>query len=207
MSRSGNSPALTFDKARAASASHNGPKPAVNWCGHAVVEREAMSRHTIRARPPKLVAAFAAALLLAGCASVQVQNRQPAQELAQQARPPGSVYTGWRVFQDKCAACHGPAALGTSRGPDLLPRVREMGSRKFVGLVLQRYDWTRPASQPRDDSAALDALVERILQRQEGALVMPAWEGEPRVTAHIADLYAYLSARAEGTQGSGRPAP
>jgi hypothetical protein len=82
-----------------------------------------------------------------------------------------------------------------------------MGSRKFVGLVLQRYDWTRPASQPRDDSAALDALVERILQRQEGALVMPAWEGEPRVTAHIADLYAYLSARAEGTQGSGRPAP
>lgn len=166
-----------------------------------------MSRHTIRARPPKLAAAFAAALLLAGCASVQVQNRQPAQELAQQARPPGSVYTGWRVFQDKCAACHGPAALGTSRGPDLLPRVREMGSRKFVGLVLQRYDWTRPASQPRDDSAALDALVERILQRQEGALVMPAWEGEPRVTAHIADLYAYLSARAEGTQGSGRPAP
>jgi mono/diheme cytochrome c family protein len=166
-----------------------------------------MSRHTIRARPPKLAAAFAAALLLAGCASVQLQNRQPAQELAQQARPPGSVYTGWRVFQDKCAACHGPAALGTSRGPDLLPRVREMGSRKFVGLVLQRYDWTRPASQPRDDSAALDALVERILQRQEGALVMPAWEGEPRVTAHIADLYAYLSARAEGTQGSGRPAP
>jgi hypothetical protein len=166
-----------------------------------------MSRHTIRARPPKLAAAFAAALLLAGCASVQLQNRQPAQELAQQARPPGSVYTGWRVFQDKCAACHGPAALGTSRGPDLLPRVREMGSRRFVGLVLQRYDWTRPTSQPRDDSAALDALVERILQRQEGALVMPAWEGEPRVNAHIADLYAYLSARAEGTQGPGRPAP
>lgn len=166
-----------------------------------------MSRHSIQARTPNLAAAFAAALLLAGCAAVQVQNRQPAQELAQQARPPGSVYTGWRVFQDKCASCHGPAALGTSRGPDLLPRVREMGSRRFVGLVLQRYDWTRPASQPRDDSAALDALVERILQRQEGALVMPAWEGEPRVNAHIADLYAYLSARAEGTQGPGRPLP
>jgi hypothetical protein len=38
-------------------------------------------------------------------------------------------------------------------------------------------------------------------------LTMPAWQGEPRVTAHIVDLYAYLSARAQGTQGPDRPAP
>ncbi|MDD3936131.1 hypothetical protein [Rhodoferax sp.] len=30
---------------------------------------------------------------------------------------------------------------------------------------------------------------------------------EPRVNAHIMDLYAYLWARAEGTQGPQRPAP
>lgn len=166
-----------------------------------------MSRPSIQARSALPAAALAGTLLLFGCAAVQVQNRQPAQELAQQAKLPGSVYTGWRVFQDKCAACHGPAAQGSARGPDLLPRVSEMGPRRFVGLVLQRYDWTRPASQPRDDAAALDALIERILQRQEGALVMPAWESEPRVNAHIADLYAYLSARAQGTQGPGRPPP
>lgn len=150
--------------------------------------------------------ALTSALLLAGCA-VEVQNRQPAQELAQLSNPPGSVYTGWRVYQDRCAACHGPAATGTAGGPDLLPRVRGMGLRRFVNLVLTRYDWRIPAAQAGSESAARDALIEAIVQRKEGALTMPAWQGEPRVTAHIADLHAYLSARAQGTQGPGRPAP
>lgn len=146
-----------------------------------------------------------AALGLSGCA-VEVQNRQPAQELAQLAKPPGSVYTGWRVFQDKCAGCHGPAATGTAGAPDLLPRVREMASRRFVSLVLDRYDWSLPPAQASRDSAVRGALVEDIVQRKAGLLTMPAWQGEPRVSAHIVDLYAYLSARAQGTQGPGRPA-
>jgi cytochrome c2 len=145
-------------------------------------------------------AALSSVLWLAACA-VEVQNTQPAQEMAQQAKPPGSVYTGWRVFQDKCVACHGPAASGTERGPDLLPRVREMGSRRFVNVVLYRYDWNLPAARAGSESAAREALIEQILQRQEQAQSMPAWQGEPR------DLYAYLSARAQGTQGPGRPAP
>ena len=45
------------------------------------------------------------------------------------------------------------------------------------------------------------------MRRQEGALIMPEWQGEPRVNAHIMDLYAYLSARAQGTQGPERPMP
>lgn len=146
------------------------------------------------------------ALLATACA-VEVQNTQPAQEMAQAARPPGSVYTGWRVFQDKCVTCHGAAATGTERGPDLLPRVREMGARRFVNLVLYRYDWNLPAARAGGEGAAREALIEQILQRQDSALQMPAWQGEPRVTAHIADLYAYLSARAQGTLGPGRPAP
>jgi hypothetical protein len=80
-----------------------------------------------------------------------------------------------------------------------------MGPRRFVGLVLRRYDWNIPAAQTGSEGAALDALIEQILQRQEGALTMPAWQGEPQVNAHIADLYAYLAARAEGTLGPGRP--
>lgn len=150
--------------------------------------------------------AFISALLLAGCA-VEVQNLQPAQELALRSKPPGSVYGGWRVFQEKCASCHGPDATGTAVGPDLLPRVREMGPRQFVGLVLKRYDWGLAAAQTGSDSAALDALVEDILQRRAPALKMPAWQGEPVVSAHIVDLYAYLSARTQGTQGPGRPTP
>jgi len=150
---------------------------------------------------------FMSALLLAGCA-VEVQNRQAAQEVARLSKPPGSVYIGWRVFQDKCAGCHGSAATGAAGGPDLLPRVREMGSRQFVSLVLKRYDWNLPAAQASSEGAAREALIEDILQRKEDyMLMMPAWEGEPRVSAHIVDLYAYLSARAQDTQGPGRPAP
>ena len=103
-----------------------------------------------------------AVALLAGC-NVELQNRQPAQELAQLARPPGSVYTGWRVFQDRCAGCHGLDATGTAGGgPDLLPRVRTIGPRQFVNLVLTRYDWqlTRPPA---------GALVDEVMQRRPNA--------------------------------------
>lgn len=146
------------------------------------------------------------ALILTGCA-VEWQNRQASQEMAELAKPPGSVYTGWRVFQDKCASCHGPAAAGTDKAPNLLVRTREMGENQFVSVVLKRYDWGLPAARAGGNTATMDSLVEAIVQRKEGALTMRAWEGEPTVSAHIVDLYAYLSARAEGTQGPGRPAP
>lgn len=150
--------------------------------------------------------ALVSVLTLPGC-SVEVQNIQPAQELRLQAQPAGSIYAGWRVFQDRCASCHGPAASGTPGGPNLLPRVRELGSRQFVDLVLKRYDWSLGASQPGKNTAAWDALVDDVVQRKATMLTMPAWQGEPRVTAHIADLYAYLSARSQGMQGPDRPAP
>lgn len=150
-----------------------------------------------------VVTALAGVLVLAGCA-VEFRNRQASEELARAERSPGSVYTGWRVFQDKCARCHGAAATGSALAPDLLPRVRGMGSRRFVGLVLTRYDWSLPAGP---DGAAREVLIDDIEQRRQGALAMPEWQGEPRVNAHIVDLYAYLSARAAGTQGPGRPAP
>ncbi len=149
---------------------------------------------------------LASALLFAGCA-VEFQNRQARQELDRQSAPPGSVYTGWRVFQDRCAACHGDHASGSVNTPDLLVQVRAMGPRRFVDAVLKRYDMRLPDAPPGSDEAARDALIDRIVQRQAGALTMPAWQGEPTVNAHIADLYAYLSARAEGTQGTGRPRP
>lgn len=153
-----------------------------------------------------IFALMTSALLLTGCA-VEVENTQAAQELARLSKPPGSVYTGWRVFQDRCASCHGAPATGTVGAPDLLPKVRDMNSRQFVNLVLTRYDWGLAVAQASRDSATRETLVEDILQRKEYMLTMPSWQGEPRVNAHIVDLYAYLSARANGTQGPGRPAP
>ena len=150
-------------------------------------------------------AAISSTVLLAGCA-LEIQNTQAARELQQRAKPPGSVYTGWRVFQNKCAGCHGPAATGTAGGPSLLPLVREMGPHQFVSLVLLRYDWGLPVEQTRADNTDRSALIEALVQRKKYMLTMPAWQGEPQVNAHIVDLYAYLSARAEGTQDPGRPA-
>lgn len=150
-------------------------------------------------------AVAASVVVLGGCA-LEVENTQAARELARRAQPPGSVYTGWRVFQDRCAGCHGAPATGTVAAPDLLPIVGKLGPRRFVGLVLMRYDWSFPVDHTRD-GAARDALVEGVMQRRQGALTMPAWQGEPRVNAHIMDLYAYLSARADGLQGPGRPTP
>ncbi|WP_296486841.1 hypothetical protein, partial [Rhodoferax sp.] len=63
------------------------------------------------------------------------------------------------------------------------------------------------AGKAGSESAAREALIEDIVQRKGPLLTMPAWEGEPRVSAHIVDLFAYLSARANGTQGPGRPIP
>lgn len=156
-------------------------------------------------RGMSFAAALAAPIALCGCA-IEWQNRQAAEELAARAAPAGSVYTGWRVFQDRCAACHGPAGTGTARGPDLLPTIREMGPHRFVSVVLTRYDWDLPAAT-KAAGPAHDALVDDVVQRRTTALPMPAWQGEPRVDAHIVDLYAYLAARAEGTQGPGRPTP
>ena len=173
--------------------------------------RQLNSKQSLAAARSILGRAFiASSLLLGACAGdtvVQIENTQAAQELARISRPPGTVYTGWRVFQDRCASCHGPDATGTDKAPDLLPRVQQMGPRRFVGLVLQRYDWNLAPTQTGKGRAQSDALISDVLQGKEPAMEMPAWQGNPSVNAHIADLYAYLSARAEGTQGKGRPLP
>ena len=161
-------------------------------------------------RPNRVSAHFGAVLVAAAVAplivacAVEIRNTQPARELAEASRPAGSVYLGWRVYQDRCARCHGGDATGAA-APDLLPRLRTMGPQRFVDTVLRRYDWDLPPGQAGTE--ARGALIESILQRRAGALAMPAWQGEPRVSAHIADLYAYLSARAEGIQAAGKPAP
>lgn len=168
--------------------------------------KSCFARITARQRASRIGAVAASVVLLAGCA-IEFQNTQAAQEVAQMSKPPGSVYTGWRVFQEKCAVCHGPAAAGSAGGPDLLPRVRDMGPRQFASQVLNRYDWGLPTAQPGTDGATREAVIDAVVQGRQGTPTMPAWEGEPVVSAQIADLYAYVSARAQGTQGPGRPAP
>lgn len=157
------------------------------------------------ARRSSLAVCLVASALWLGACAVGVSNMQPARDLALAAQPSGSIYTGWRVFQDRCARCHGPSANGSAYAPDLVVTLRTMGPRRFVDAVLRRYEWDLPSVDDADASAR-DVRIDDVLQRRRGELSMPDWQGEPRVTAHIADLYAYLSARADGTQGPERPA-
>ncbi len=75
-----------------------------------------LSISTLQRHGRRCGASLVAALLLAGC-TAEWLNRQPAQEMAQRAKPPGSVYVGWRVFQQRCASCHGTDATGTINAP------------------------------------------------------------------------------------------
>ena len=118
---------------------------------------------------------------------------------------PDAVYLGWRHFQANCARCHGTDATGTDKAPDLLPRVKGMSEARFVSTVLQRYQWVVPPSEVANEGAGREALLEDVLRRRKGETLMPAWENEPGVRAHVLDLYAYLSGRAGGTVEPGRP--
>ena len=155
-----------------------------------------------------LIAALSAAVLLAACAA-EIQNTQPAKDVAKLAKPPGSASIGWRVYQERCVQCHGVQGTGGAGIPNLLPSVREMSSREFVNVVLTRYDkgydWGLPQTRAGANAAAQPGVVESVLNRDQGQITMPAWQGEPVVTAHILDLYAYLSGRAQGTLDAGRP--
>lgn len=130
----------------------------------------------------------------------------PPQAQMEAKRAP-SAYLGWRLFQQRCSDCHGLDAAGTERAPDLRTRVADMSESRFVARVLYRYTWIVPSGEVQGESSGREALIEQVLQGKKGDVAMPAWRGEPSVTAHIRDLYAYLRGRADGVIVPGRPAP
>ena len=119
------------------------------------------------------------------------------------------TYRGWKVFHTTCYGCHGVDALGTDVAPSLVERVKLMSPREFAFKVLTRYRIVVPSSETGDDqTAAREAIIEEV-QKQErgkrGEILMPPWETNTTVKPHVLDLYAYLSARADGVLGPGRP--
>jgi hypothetical protein len=84
-----------------------------------------------------------------------------------------------------------------------------MTPRAFAAKVLTSYRIVPPANGANsDDAEALrEAMLEDIMRRQRGVgseLRMPAWESDTAVNPHVLDLFAYLSARADGL-GPGKP--
>ena len=120
------------------------------------------------------------------------------------------TYTGWRLFHTTCYGCHGVGGVGTDLAPNLVERVKDLTPRAFAAKVLTSYRIVQPAdaSSAADRSVALDALIEEVLRRERGPrplIAMPAWDDDPQDNPHVLDLYAYLSARADGKLGPGRP--
>ena len=147
---------------------------------------------------------FTLSALLLGC-TMEFMNAKPARELKPLPPLEGDLYAGWRVFQSKCASCHGTAATGGNRAPDLLPLVREMSARHFAELVLKRYDLGNGLGKTSSNQSTIDTRIDDILRLKEPPIEMPAWQGEPAVNAHILDVYSYLIARADGRLGIERP--
>ena len=151
-----------------------------------------------------LVGVVSLAALMAACA-VRLENTEPAERLARESMPSGSAYEGWRLFDQRCAACHGKDAASPAPMPDLLDRVAQMGPRRFANLVLVRYDWSKAVAEDEGHAAIPRLYLRETPLGGTQVLEMPAWANDPAVVGHVADLYAYLSARADGRLGTGSP--
>ena len=120
------------------------------------------------------------------------------------------TYTGWRLLHTACFGCHGVDAVGTDMAPNLVERVKTLTPRAFVTKVLTSYRIVLPANEAstEDRTAMREAMIEEVMRQERGArgqIIMPAWAADPKVKPHVLDLFAYLSARADGKLGPGEP--
>ena len=151
------------------------------------------------------VACLASLAALLGACAVRFENAAPAEQLARESTPQGSAQDGWRLYNQRCAGCHGKDAAGQAPMPDLLDRVAQMGPRRFANLVLTRYDWSKAIAEDEGEGAIPRLYLRKTPLGGTQILEMPAWSNDPAVVGHVADLYAYLSARADGRLGTGKP--
>lgn len=167
----------------------------------------------------RLAACLMALITLPTQAQAQAQSQTPAQ--SRTAPVPGDyrvingrvdrgTFTGWRIFHTSCHGCHGVGAVGTDIAPNLLERIGTLTPRGFATKVLTSYRIVplAPDGTAEDRVAEREALIEQIMRRERsarGQVVMPAWETDDKVPPHVLDLYAYLSARADGAIGPGKP--
>jgi hypothetical protein len=166
--------------------------------------------HVSSARIVSWIAAWLVALIVPPLSAQPSAEPPPGDYRVVDGRVDRGTYTGWRLFHSACYGCHGIDAVGTDLAPNLVERVKTLTPRAFATRVLTSYRIVLPANEANteDRTAAREAMVDEIMRRERGSrglIVMPAWETNPKVTPHVLDLYAYLSARADGKLGPGKP--
>ena len=121
------------------------------------------------------------------------ETMQDIQKLAGGSSAPGAAYTvqggnvdaktytGWLRYSAFCQVCHGTGGVGSAIAPDLAQALKSLNERQF------------------------ETIVSCGLKGNLGTGVMPAWKDNPNISPYIENLWAYLSARADGALGPGRP--
>jgi methanol metabolism-related c-type cytochrome len=94
------------------------------------------------------------------------------------------TFSGYRRFNGACEVCHGFDGSGSSFAPDLTQSLKTMSYDDFHRIVVNGKQSVNTAE----------------------TLVMPAFGDNKNVMCYLDDIYVYLRARADGAQGSGRPA-
>ncbi len=140
----------------------------------------------------------------------------PGEYRVENGKVDAGTFTGWRLFHSSCHGCHGVDAIGTDVAPNLLDRVGLLTPRAFVTKVLTSYRLVLPDpdTSSSDSAKSRESMIDEVLQQgrqgrqgRQGLfkVFMPAWEGDPSLYPHVLDIFAYLSARADGKLGVGKP--
>lgn len=89
---------------------------------------------------------------------------------------------GYITYTAQCMPCHGPDGLGSSFAPSLLRAAERRTFAEFHETV-------------RDGRSVMPGQV------------MPSFGDAPQVMDNVDNIWRYLTARAEGALGRGRPVP
>ena len=93
------------------------------------------------------------------------------------------TYNGYRRYEAYCLRCHGPDGAGSSYAPALVESLTRLNYEQFLETVVYGRKNVSASQQS----------------------VMPAFGEAVDVMENIDDIYAYLTARADGVVGRGRP--
>jgi hypothetical protein len=142
--------------------------------------------------------------------SMPAAAQAPGEYRVENGKVDAGTFTGWRLFHSSCHGCHGVDAMGTDVAPNLVDKVGLLTPRAFVTKVLTSYRIVLPDTDTSsaDSANSRESMINDVLQQgRQGRVrvVMPAWEGDPTVNPHVLDIFAYLSARADGKLGVGKP--
>ena len=171
-------------------------------CAHPV--ETTMNRHSVLGRRHRRALALAALVLsVLPLAAHARADPPPGDYRIEHGKVDRGTYAGWRLFHSACYGCHGVGGGGTDLAPNLVERVKTLTPRAFAARVLTSY---RIALLAGDANG--EAQLDEVMRRERGTAVrilMPVWEADPKVNPHVLDVFAYLSARADGKLGPGKP--